>query len=396
VKRGDALRALAGSMRGRACAAVRSATVTVVAVGLATAPAAAQRAEVLPIPPEVEAVLSERLTAGRATIRFEPVDSVLARAVAERIRTQAPLPAVPDTIPWGATIFLPRTESVIETLLQGARPEWSAALARPADGWIILPAGRGEPTGRRDLIGEVLRHEWAHIGLHQAVGGYRGPRWFVEGYAQWAGGWDSEAAWRLRIALATNDSLSLNALTLRWPRERAEAEIAYLVAATVVDYLVEQSGERGLAIFIERWAASGDFEGALRATYGLTSGRLEEDWSRWAKDRYGWLYVLTRSGVGWGLLGGLFFMLVWARRRYRKDQMAALRAREIPDAPEWWAMEGAGRGDAAATDPGASGAGSPAPTLGTSAPGEYPQVAPNHPDSAIDGPGRPTAGEEER
>jgi hypothetical protein len=393
VNRTDALRALSQGVPGRVRGVVGWA---VLAAVLAGSPVAAQRAEVLPVPAGIDTVLTESLTAGRATIRFEPVDSVLARAVAERIRTQPPLPAVSDTIPWGATVFLPRTEVAIEALLEGARPEWSAALARPADGWIVLPAGRGEPTGRRDLVGEVLRHEWAHIGLHQAVGGYRGPRWFVEGYAQWAAGWDSEAAWRLRIALATNDSLSLNALTLQWPRERAEAEIAYLVAATVVDYLVEQSGERGLGIFIERWAASGDFEAALRATYGLTSGRLEEDWARWAKDRYGWLYVITRSGVGWGLLAGLIFMMAWARRRYRKDQMAALRAREIPDAPDWWAMEGAGQGDGIVGDPERSGAGSPSPTIGTSAPGEYPDVTPDHTDSAIDGPGSERAGEEER
>jgi len=345
-------------------------------VSVGPAPLTAQRAEVAPIPPAVGAILADSIVTPRATIRFESVDSVLARAVAERIRTQEPLPAVPDTIPWGSIIFLPRSEEAIELLLEGRRPEWSAGLARPADGWIILPAGQGEPTGRRDLIDDVLRHEWAHIGLHQAVGGYRGPRWFVEGYAQWAAGWDTEAAWRLRIALATNDSLSLNGLTLRWPGGRSDAEMAYLVSATVVDYLVEQSGERGLRIFIERWAETGRFEEALRLTYGLSSSRLEEDWVAWAKDRYGWLYVLTRSGIGWGLLAGLLIALVWARRRYRKDQMAALRAREIPDAPDWWSAEHD-------TDPGADTIRDRAtPTLGTSLLMEYADEATGHDDDS--------------
>jgi len=300
----------------------------------------APRGQVAPTPPEVSAVLTDSLVAGRAVVRFESTDSVLARAVAERLRTQAPLPAIPDTFPWGATVYLPRTEGAIDALLSGRRPEWSAALALPAQGWIVLPAGRGEPTGRRDLIGEVLRHEWAHIGLHQAVGGFRGPRWFIEGYAQWAAGWDTEAAWRLRIALASNDSLSLEGLTLRWPAGRGDAEVAYLVAATVVDYLVEVSGEEALAIFIRRWGETGRFEGALREVYGLSSSRLEQDWARWARERYGWLYVLTRSGAGWGLLAALFFLMALARRRYRKDRMAELRAREIPDAPDWWMETG--------------------------------------------------------
>jgi len=339
--------------------------------GVVPRPLAAQRADVLPVPSAVGAILTDSLVTPRATIRFEPADSVLARAVADRIRGQEPLPAISDTIPWGAIVFLPRSEEAIELLLQGRRPEWSAGLARPADGWIILPAGRGEPTGRRDLIDDVLRHEWAHIGLHQAVGGYRGPRWFVEGYAQWAAGWDTEQAWRLRIALATNDSLSLNGLTLRWPGGRSDAEMAYLVSATVVDYLVEQSGERGLRIFIERWAETGRFEEALRLTYGLSSSRLEEDWVAWAKDRYGWLYVLTRSGIGWGLLAGLLLALVWARRRYRKDQMAALRAREIPDAPDWWS---AGHDPEASRD-------RATPTLGTSLRVEYAVEPVAHPEN---------------
>jgi len=331
---------------------------------------------VAPTPPEIAEILSDSLVAGRAVVRFEPMDSVLAAAVAERLRSQPPLPAISDTLPWGATVYLPRTEAAINALLGGRRPEWSAALALPAQGWIVLPAGRGEPTGRRDLVGEVLRHEWAHIGLHQAVGGYRGPRWFVEGYAQWAAGWDTEAAWRLRIALAADDSLSLEGLTLRWPAGRAEAEIAYLVAATVVDYLVEVSGEEALSIFINRWRETGRFESALREVYGLTSSRLEEDWARWARERYGWIYVLTRSGIGWGLLGGLFFALVWARRRYRKDRMAELRAREIPDAPDWWADESS-------------------PPLGPPAPRPYSAGAADHGESRDDASGT-DPGKEER
>lgn len=306
-----------------------------------------QSTSVADVPEEVAALLPEMIAEGTVSVHFEAVDSAFARAVLDRVVAQPPLPAVPAGIPHGARIFLPRSEGAIQALLGGRRPEWSAGLALPNAGWIVLPVGRGEPTGRRDLLDDVLRHEWAHIGLHQAAGGYRAPRWFVEGYAEYAAGWDTETAWRLRIALAANDSIGLNAFTLDWPRGRSDAEIAYLVSASVFDYLVESSGEAGLASFIARWRADGRFEPALRRTYGVSSSQLEEDWKAWARDRYGWLYVLTRSGIGWGILAGLFLAMVWARRRYTKDRMAQLRAREIPDAPDWWAEEEpGGLGDA--------------------------------------------------
>jgi hypothetical protein len=300
---------------------------------------AAQSTSVADVPEEISALLPEVIGEGSVTVHFEAADSAFARAVLERVLSQPLLPAIPVGFPHGARIFLPRSEAAIDALLGGRRPEWSAGLALPNAGWIVLPVGRGEPTGRRDLLDDVLRHEWAHIGQHQAAGGYRAPRWFVEGYAEYAAGWDTETAWRLRVALAADDSLGLNAFTLDWPRSRSESEIAYLVSASVIDYLVEASGEAGLSAFITRWREGGRFEEALRRTYGVSSSQLEDDWKAWARDRYGWLYVLTRSGIGWGILAGLFFALVWARRRYRKDRMAELRAREIPDAPDWWTAE---------------------------------------------------------
>lgn len=301
----------------------------------ATAP---QGPQVRAVPAQVAEALPLELASGDITLRFAPGDSAFAAAVLQAALGQAPFPAVSPDLPGPLIIFLPTDEATLNMLLEGRRPEWSAALALPASGWIILPSGRGEATGRRDLLGEVLRHELAHIALHRAVDGFRGPRWFVEGYAQWAAGWSTEEGWRLRVALATNDSLSLNGLSLRWPADQAEAEIAYQLSATAVEFLARGAGERGIRVFLERWRDSGDFEGSLRRVFGFSSSQLEESWREWVKERYGWLFVVTRSGVGWGILAGVLIALVWARRRYRKDRMAELRARELPDNPDWWVV----------------------------------------------------------
>ena len=38
------------------------------------------------------------------------------------------------------------------------------------------------------------------------------------------------------------------------------------------------AAQHGLAVLLDRWSQSGDFDDAFRATYGLTMGQFEEDW----------------------------------------------------------------------------------------------------------------------
>ena len=202
----------------------------------------------------------------------------------------------------------------------------------------------GERTrGARE--GEVLRHEWAHLGLHQQLEGLRIPRWLDEGYATWAsGGWDAAEGWKLRVALATGAAPPLDSLTLRWPRDRSGADLAYLLSATAVEYLVRESGERGLAALFTRWRRDRDFDEAFRRTYGVTRGQFEEDWRGFVKERYGWLFVLSHSVVFWLVLSALLLVMVWIRRRRNREAMARLRASEGPDRPAFW-EEGGGAGD---------------------------------------------------
>jgi hypothetical protein len=117
------------------------------------------------------------------------------------------------------------------------------------------------------------------------------------------------------------------------------AESAYLLSASVVEYLHERSGDRGLEVLFGRWRESRNFEEAFRSTYGLTTGQVEEDWRAWARSRYGWLFVLTHSGLAWGGLTLVVLGLVSFRRRYDKERMARLRARELPEEPAWWEGE---------------------------------------------------------
>jgi len=257
---------------------------------------------------------------------------------------QRPLPGLPDTVPSGVTVVMAGDEAVLSALTGGAVPEWGAGVAVPSRNLMVVPSYPSD-RGRGALDPRVLRHEWAHLALHRYLEPLRIPRWFDEGYAEWAGGWDATEAWRLRILLATGRAPPLDSLALAWPADRASARAAYLLSASVVEYLVRESGEGALRIFLERWRSIRSFEGALRITYGLTSGQLEEDWRDWVRKRYGWVFVLSRSAVFWGVLALLLVLMVRIRKRRDRERMARLRAGEPPEEPAYWTDQGQGDGE---------------------------------------------------
>lgn len=299
--------------------------------------------EVLPEgPPLLDGVPYLELRGTRVRVWCVPADTLMGARVLEVLEGQAPLPGLPAGVPRGVVAVVAHTPRAFDEAAGGAVPEWRAGVALPARSLMVLPSGEGrrllDPEGRR-----TLRHEWAHLGLHQAVEGLRIPRWFDEGYAQWAsGGWDAGDSWRLRVLLAMGRAPELDSLTLAWPRERAEAETAYLLAASAVTYLVGESGARGVELLVERWREQASFETALRATFGVTSGQFEEHWRRHVRQRYGWLFVLSRSAVFWMALALALLFMARARQGRNRERMARLRAAELPDQPAYWDAPGAG------------------------------------------------------
>ena len=246
------------------------------------------------------------------------------------------LPGLPADVPRRAVVFMAPDRDRFDALTGGRVPHWGAGVATPSLDRIVIPLFYQPWTGL-GTEDRTLLHEWAHLGLHDYLKGLRIPRWFDEGYAQWSsGGWDRASAWRLRLSLAGGGAPSLDSLSLTWPREPGEAQLAYLLVATAVAYLVEESGERGLELFLTRWREMGNFEEAFRRTFGITTGTFERQWLEHVKRRFGWVLVLSQSFVFWVLLGGVLLVLFRVRKKRDRERMARLRATEPPDSPEWW------------------------------------------------------------
>jgi hypothetical protein len=272
----------------------------------------------------------------RARVHFAPTDALVAERVLSLLEAQPPLPGLPAEHPARVEAVLAHSPAAFDEITSGAVPEWRAGVAIPSLNMLVMPTGEGVRVVEGEGL-RTLRHEWAHLGLHGYLGDLRVPRWFDEGYAQWAsGGFDASEAWRLRVLIAMGRTPSVDSLELRWPAAREPARTAYLLAASAVTYLLAAGGERGLEIFLARWRDGRSFEGAFRETFGLTIGQFEEDWKRHVKDRYGWLFVLSHSSVFWMALALVLLFMVRVRQRHNREKLARMRAGEIPDDPAYW------------------------------------------------------------
>lgn len=273
----------------------------------------------------------------RDRLRFVhwPGDGPRAARLLAAIESSPHLPGLPQGMPPEAVFVLAPDGPRWDALTGGRIPEWGAGVAIPSRSLAVIPV-EGVRGSLRDRDRTAL-HEWAHLGLHAWLEGLRIPRWFDEGYAQWAsGGWDIQEAWRLRLALGRGGAPPLDSLTLAWPADRASAELAYLLSASAVEYLIAESGERGMGIFLERWRELGDFEEAFRRTFGLTTGTFETRWIAHVKRRYGWVLVLYQTAAFWLLAGIVLLFLLRIRKRRDLERMARLRASDPPDLPAYW------------------------------------------------------------
>lgn len=239
-----------------------------------------------------------------------------------------PLPGFPDARrPVAATIVLAPSRAVWDSVTGGRIPEWGAGVAFPEAKLIVLPL-YASPHTEPAALGTILRHELLHLAVHRELPPGV-PRWFDEGYAQWAsGGWDASAGWQLRLAFLAGRAPPLDSLSLEWPRGEQDARLAYLLSATAVRHLAERSGPEGFATLMRAWQREGSLDRAIRSAYGMTMGQFEEEWARGVRRRYGWLLLAAQTGIFWVFAAGLLLVLFALRRRRDRARLAEMRLEE--------------------------------------------------------------------
>jgi len=183
--------------------------------------------------------------------------------------------------------------------------------------------GRGAGSDAGDPI-EVLRHELAHLALHEALGELP-PRWFDEGYASFAANEVArDAILGANLVLLFRGMPSLDSLDNGFAGGSLRAEGTYALAYRAVAELAAQDPERGLTLFFEYWKQSGRFETAVRAAYGLTQPGFEEIWRKRTRRRYGGLALVADLSIASALTLFLVMPFYVIRRRRDRLRMAAL------------------------------------------------------------------------
>jgi hypothetical protein len=193
-------------------------------------------------------------------------------------------------------------------------PKYAAGVAYPEIGLVLLTIAPVHPNSNHEL-GEVFRHELAHVALEDAVNGHPVPRWFNEGFAVMASGETSfvrmHTLWTASLA---DNLLSLAQLERTFPSNENEADIAYAQAADVVRFLVRREEKHRFRGLVSRLRDGETMDAALLNSYGEETATLESEWREDIAKRYTFWPVLTSGTVIWAGTLGLFAM-GWRKRR---------------------------------------------------------------------------------
>lgn len=191
---------------------------------------------------------------------------------------------------------------------RGRLPGWGAGAAFPGGRTIVLRADAGDLTG-------TLRHELAHIALHQSIRG-RVPLWFDEGYATMASGqWDVFDRLGLNLAVARGEVPDLRVLDAALRASAQSADAAYALAATAVLELARRNPTGSLEPLMQQLAGGVGFEEAVIATTGLTLDRFDEAWRQSVRRRFGLATWMVGTGIWLGM--ALLVLLGYEMRRRR-------------------------------------------------------------------------------
>lgn len=268
------------------------------------------------VPPGLQVVES-----GRFTVAAAPHDMVLARSLLRSALARDTFPGLPRPRSPVLVVVAPDRES-FRALVGPRAPEYGVAIAFPSEQRIVMQ-GRRSGSAVGDPV-QVLRHELAHLALHEVLGGDV-PRWFDEGYASFAAGeWGREEVLLTNVALAWRGVPSLEALEQAFHGGKGRAAAAYALAYRAVAELAALDRERGLRLLFEYWQSSGSLDAALRQAFGLTLESFEEFWRQQTRRRYGVLSFFTDVAVAAALMTLLVVPLYVVRRRRQRLRLEAL------------------------------------------------------------------------
>jgi hypothetical protein len=253
---------------------------------------------------------------GQVTAVAWPGQLELASDLAKRAGDKTEWPGLGHRDPGPLRLIIVPDSRRLDSLSSGRAPSWGVGVAVPGSRTILLRADQGD-------LYTTLRHELAHLVLHQAVD-VRVPLWFNEGYASWAAGeWGRLGALELNLAVVRGAVPDLRALDGALRGSATTADAAYALAVSAVTELARRNPSGSLTPLLDKLASGQDFEASVLATTGLTAEQFDLEWRRKVKRQYS-LATWLLAGGGWGIFALSLWALIRFRRRADRARRAAL------------------------------------------------------------------------
>lgn len=230
-------------------------------------------------------------------------------------------------------VDIARTPGEMKTLAPAGAPypAYADGVAYPDLSLVLLTLAPVGPNDSHD-VGQVFRHELAHIALKDALGGRPIARWFNEGFAVLASGETSiDRLSTLWTATVADRLLPLSEVERTFPADAATASVAYAQAVDVVRFLIRREERHRFRALVQELKDGATLDAAVTDAYGVSLGTLEYEWRQDVAKRYTfWPILLSGTGV-WA---GVLVLFVWGWRRRRARTRATLERWERDEARE--------------------------------------------------------------
>lgn len=190
-------------------------------------------------------------------------------------------------------------------MTQGLMPDWSAGAADPRTNTVILYFPESSKSPRAV---ELVGHELAHILLDNVLDDVAVPRWFHEGFAQWASEpIQPRQSTRLAFANITGEQFNLWELESVNSWNHIKAELAYAESRAAFDYLMERVDGNiyGLLRSINRM---GDFDEGFRDYTGMSLVDFYRLWTKVRGSKFNWTLILLDWRVIFAIITILFLI----------------------------------------------------------------------------------------
>ncbi len=222
----------------------------------------------------------------------------------------------PEASPQPIDIYLYTNMDDLRLALPSGQSHNAEALTLYETSVVLVPYGP-QPNHIPDLE-RILPHEVTHALIHQATENDfdHVPRWLSEGLAtsiEYVTAPNPDAHPLIEQALREDQLLDLNVLCAEFPRDLAEARIAYAQSASLVNYIRDIYGRQTLQDLFAAYADGATCEGGAQRALGFSLDRLEALWQESLMPRSG-LALFWEANGAWivllGILAGLPLILV--------------------------------------------------------------------------------------